>query len=63
MKTTIKKLKQAKTDVINTQLELINQGISFFSLTVQGLQDTEEKLTEAIKSLEGLQHSLKAMKK
>ena len=59
METTIKKLEQAKKEVANKQIELLEQGVSFFSLALQDLQDTEEKLKEAIKTLKSVNGTLK----
>ena len=48
MKTAIKNLEKARKEVAKAQTELLEQGVSFFSLTMQDLDATEEKIREAI---------------
>ena len=62
MKTALKNLEKARQEVSNAQIELLGQGVSFFSLTVQDLQDTEEKIREAIVALQRTQVVLENLK-
>ena len=48
MKNAIKQLETAKQEVFNAKVKLIDQGVSFFSLTMQDLDEAEQQIKEAL---------------
>jgi hypothetical protein len=56
METTIEILKVAKKAIKNKQIELLEDGISFFSLTMQDLEAAQEELDVIINNLKPLKN-------
>jgi len=56
METTIEILKVAKKAIANKQTELLENGISFFSLTMQDLDAAQEELDVIINNLKPLKN-------
>ena len=56
METTIEILKVAKKAIANKQTELLENGISFFSLTMQDLDAAQEELEIIINNLKPLKN-------
>jgi len=61
MKTTLRQLEKSRQEVAEKKLQLVGDGVSFFSLTVQDLDDAEQKIREAIIVLQRAEVALKKL--
>ena len=59
MKTTLRQLEKSRQEVANKKLQLVGDGVSFFSSTVKDLDDVEKTIRKAIIVLKRAEVALK----